>query len=126
VEGVGAGFDGNADDAAEVVAVGGRGVLGDEVELLDGVDAWREGYVVVVDLVVIHAIEDVVVGLLAVAVDVRAADLEAGLRTGKGAGVQGDGAGREQGELVVVASRKWEGDVGARIEDGSEEAVIGL
>src|ERR1700733_7245486 len=123
---VGSGFDGDADDAAEVVAIGGWRVLGDEVELLDGVDAGGEGYVVVVDLVVIHAIEDVVVGLLAVAVDVGASDLEARLRAGKGAGVQSDGAGREQGELVVVACGKGQSDIGASVENCAKVAVIGL
>ena len=51
----------------------------DEVELLDGIDTGSKGHVVVVDLIVVHAVEDVVVGLLAVAVDVGTADLEAGL-----------------------------------------------
>ncbi len=123
---VGAGLDGDADDAAKVVAVGSRGVLGDEIELLDGIDTGREGDLVVVDLVVVHAVEDVAVGLLAVAVDVGTSALEAGLRTGEAARVGGDGAGREQRELLVVAGGERQGDVGVCVEDGTDVAGIGL
>src|SRR5580698_10612271 len=79
VELIASGFDRDADDATEIVTVGRRRILRDEVDLLDGVDNGREGYNVVVDLIVVDAVEDVVVGLLAVAVDIGTANLEARL-----------------------------------------------
>src|SRR5580693_9840394 len=43
VELVGSRLEGDADDTAQIVTVGGWRVLRDEVELLDGIDTGREG-----------------------------------------------------------------------------------
>ena len=49
----------------------GRSIVGNEVEFLDSVGRWSVSQKVIRDLVVIHAIEDKVVGLLAVSIDIR-------------------------------------------------------
>ena len=95
------------------------GIVGDDVEFLDGVDIRREGDVVVDELVVVHAVQQVVIGLLAVAVDVRPAGVEGLLAGVEGAGAGGYRARREQRQLVVVAGFQRQVPDGARLHDGA-------
>ena len=75
-----AGLDADADDAAQELAEIGAGIVRDDVKLLDRVDAGRIRDVVVHELVVVHAVQQVVIGLLAVAVDVGPARVEREVR----------------------------------------------
>src|ERR1700722_240835 len=69
---IGARFDGCVDDAALEIAEFSRSIGGNEVEFLDGVGRGGNGQIVFRSLVVIHAVENEVIRLLAVAVDRRA------------------------------------------------------
>ena len=60
------------DNAALIVAELGGCVLGDEIEFLNRIRRWRIAHEVIRDLVVVYAIENEIIGLLAVPVDVRA------------------------------------------------------
>ena len=103
VELVGARFQAHVDHAAQEVAVFCAGVVGDHVEFLDGVHAGRIGDVVVDELVVIHTVQHVVVGLFAVAVDVRPRRIERLLPRVEGSRADGERAGDQQRQLVIVA-----------------------
>ena len=70
---VGAGLDRGIDDAAGKVAELSRGVGSDDVEFLDGVRRRRDGQVVFGGLVIVHPVQDEVIGLLAVSIDRRTA-----------------------------------------------------
>src|SRR5581483_6719963 len=72
VERVRSGFDGGIDNAPLVVSELRRRVLGDEIELFDGIRRWREAHQIIGDLVVVDAVENEIVSLLAVPVDIGA------------------------------------------------------
>ena len=65
-----AAFDADADDAAHEVAELGRRVLGDHVELLNGVKAGCIADRIFRYLVVVHAVEQEVIRLFAVSINV--------------------------------------------------------
>ena len=90
--GIGAGFDGRIYDAAQKIAELRGRILADQIEFLDGVGAGRVRDFVVVALIVVYAIEDVIVGLFAIAVDVRAADLKGVLARDERSRIGADGS----------------------------------
>ena len=73
MECVGARFDADADDATGVVAEIGAGILGDDIELLNGIDVRHVGDFVVFLFLVDDAVEEETNGLLAVAINVGTA-----------------------------------------------------
>ena len=89
--------------AAGVVAVIGRRVADDDVELLHRVGRRCVGNVVVIGLVDVHAVEDEVVVLLARAVHVGATGAECSLRRLESKDVGTQHARRQQRQLVDVA-----------------------
>ena len=62
-------LDADADDSAFEIPELGRGVIGDEIEFLDGVRSGCVSKQVVRNLVVVHAIEQEIVGLLAIPIN---------------------------------------------------------
>ena len=72
VEAVGSRLDGGVYDPALEIAEFSWCVAGYEIELLDGVRGWRVTQQVIRYLVVIHAVQQEIVGLLTVAIDQRA------------------------------------------------------
>src|SRR5882762_3953421 len=70
VKAVGAGFDGGVHDPALKVPEFSGGVLGNEIELLNGVGGRSEAEAILRNLVVVDAVEQEIVSLLAVSVDV--------------------------------------------------------
>ena len=76
VPGVCARLKAHVQDATQKVSELRRWILRDEVEFLNGVGAGRVGDFVVVVLIIVDAIENVVAGLFAIAVDIRTPDLE--------------------------------------------------
>ena len=89
-------LDLRADDRAHEVAELGRSVLRDLVELLNGVHARRIAHQVVRHLVVVHAVQNEVVGLLAVAVDVRPSAAGRRLAVGEAGRIRMYAARRQQ------------------------------
>src|SRR5581483_8162736 len=83
MESVGAALGADTDDAAHKVAELGRGILRDHVEFLNGINAWGIAHRILRDLIVIHAIEQEVIGLFTIAIDQRTAAREGRLRSGK-------------------------------------------
>ena len=92
---VGAGLQADIDNSAEEMAVLGAGIIGDDVHFLDCVNARRIGDVVVDEFVVVHAIQNVVIGLLAIAVQVRPRRVKGLLAGIEGCGANSDRAGNE-------------------------------
>ena len=76
---VGSGLDGRVDNSPLEVSEFRRGVAGNQVELLDGVGGRRIPQQVIRHLVVIHAVEQEIVRLLAVAIDQRTAAIKIGI-----------------------------------------------
>ena len=76
---VGSGLDGRVDNSSLEVSEFRRCVAGNQVELLDGIRRWRVSQQVVRHLVVIHAVEQEIVRLLAVAIDQRPAAIKTGI-----------------------------------------------
>src|SRR6266852_3199686 len=102
VETVSARLDGGADDATLEVPELGRRVLRDEVKLLNSV--WRRSKAdkVVRRLVVVHAVQDKVIGLLAIPVDVRPGSARSIVAVIEAVRIGRHCAGREQGQLNVI------------------------
>src|SRR5208282_4310378 len=99
-------FDGRADDAAHVLAKLGGRVGGDQVEFLDGVRRRGKAHQIVGYLIVVHAIKKEVVGLFAIAVDVRPSaggGVVAVVEVGR---IRADATRRQQRKFNVVARRK--------------------
>ena len=87
-----------ADDAALKVAKLGRSIIRNQVELFDSIWRRRVTQEVVRYLVVIHAVEQEIVGLLAVAVDQRPAAIKISIVAAGEAGRIGrHRSGRKQG-----------------------------
>ena len=63
-------LDRRTDDSTLKIAKLGRRVLRDQVEFLNRIGRWSKSKQIVRDLIVIHAVQDEVVRLFAVAVDV--------------------------------------------------------
>ena len=104
MEAVGSGLDGRVDDAAFEIAELCRRVLRDQIEFLDCIRRWCVTQQVVGDLVVIHAIEQEIVGLLAIAIDERTSAITAGVvAVIEAAGIGRDRTRREQCQLRVIA-----------------------
>ena len=74
--------------AHEVAELGGR-VLGNQVEFLNRIHAGRKADVIFRDLIVIKSVQQIIIGLFAVAVDVGTAAAEGRLRAGEFARVRG-------------------------------------
>ena len=70
VELVGARFQADVDHAAEKLAELRIRIVGDHAEFLDRVHVRRVGHIVIDELDVLHAVQQVVIGLLAIAVEV--------------------------------------------------------
>src|SRR5256714_5598650 len=62
---IGARLDAHTDDAALEVPEFSRSVVGDQVEFFDGVRSWRVPKQVVGNLIIVHAVEQKIVRLLA-------------------------------------------------------------
>ena len=104
MEAVGSRLDGGVDDAALKIAELGRSVARDQVELLNSIRRRRVTQQVVRNLVIVHAVQQEVVRLLAVAVDQRTASIPTGIvAVIKAAGIGGDGARRKQSKLDIIA-----------------------
>ena len=104
VETVRTGLDGRTDDAAHKVAKFGGGVVRDEVEFLDGIRSRGVTEEVIRHLVIVHTIEQEVVGLFAISVNQRPRTVTGGIASaGEAAGVGRYRAGRQQRQLHVIA-----------------------
>ena len=99
---VAAGFGADTDHAAQEVAELGARVVRYDVELLDCIDVRRIRDVIVHELVIIDTVEQIIIGLLAIAVDVGPARIECGKSGVKSSWASGHSAGREECELVIV------------------------
>ena len=94
---------GGADDAALIVPELSRGVLGNKVEFLNGVRRRGKADQVVRHLVVVHAVQDEVVGLFAVAVDIWPAAAGGIVAVIEAVGIRRHRPGRQQRQLHIVA-----------------------
>src|SRR6185369_11766971 len=95
---VGAGFYGDVDDASLEVAELGGGIAGDHLELLNRIHAGLIGDHIGVLVVVIHAVQQEVVGLLPIPVDVGPAAGRGAQAVGEAAGVDRGSTGGEKGK----------------------------
>src|SRR6185437_2045184 len=91
------------DDAALVVAEFCRGVLGDDVEISDGVDIRHERGLIVLVLAIENAVEEVLIRLFTVAVDKGAGIAIQVVRFVNSVGIVCRSSWREQAQLQVVA-----------------------
>ena len=87
-------------------------ILGDQAEFLNRVHTRSKSDQVVRHLVVIHAIEQEIVCLLAVSVDIRPAGAPRAISARQRLRIRMHAAGCEQGQLNVVAGEQGEIDVG--------------
>jgi hypothetical protein len=71
VKAVSSRLDGRANNAALEIAEFSRRVAGDEIELFDSIRCWCIAQQIIGNLIVIHAVKQEVVRLLAIAVDQR-------------------------------------------------------
>src|SRR5438034_1125678 len=118
METVGARLNAGTDDATLEVAELGRGILRDKVKLLNGVWCWRKTQKVVRHLIVVHAVQDKVIGLFTVPVDIGPSSLEGSVSAVvEVVGIRRDRTGREQSQLHVVA--------GSQRQTRSEERRVG-
>ena len=100
-------FDDGVHNSAFEIAELCRGVARDEVELLDRIGSRRVAEQIVRYLVVVHAVEQEVVRLLAVAVDEGTATVSASIVSViETAGIGRYRAWRKQGQLDIVAGGK--------------------
>ena len=106
VKAVGARFGRDTDDAAFIVPKLCRGILGDDVEFLDGVNIRNVGSFVVLVFAVQNAVEEVLVRLFAVAVDKRTAAIVQVLRLVNPTRIIGRGTRSKEAQLKIVASRQ--------------------
>ena len=119
METVRTGLDRSADNAALEVSKLRRGVAGNQVELLDGIGRRGVTQQVIRHLVVIHAVEQEIIRLLAVAIDQRPAAIKIGIVAAGEAGRIGRyRPGRKQGQLDVIARGQRQIIVGGRVDDG--------
>src|SRR5207302_11126801 len=89
-----------------------------EVELLDGVGGWRITQEVIRYLVVIHAVEQKIIGLLAVAIDERSTAITAStVAVIKAAGVGRHRPRCKQSQLDVIARGQGKIIVGSGVDD---------
>src|SRR5262249_25569988 len=95
MEVVGPRLEGGANDSALEIPEFGGGVLGDQVEFLDGVGSRCVPQEVVGNLVIVHAVQQKVVRLFAVPIDVWAATTVDVVPIVKAGGIWCDRAGRQ-------------------------------
>src|ERR1700732_4114222 len=101
---VSAGLDADADDPAhELAELSGR-ILGNHIELFNGVDTRRVADGVFRNLIIINSVQKKIVTLLAIAVDVRTPAVVSGFRASKLRRIYGNRARREQSQLNIVSS----------------------
>src|ERR1700730_8329328 len=117
METVSARLDGGADDTALKVSKLGRCVLSDEVKLLNCIWGRSKADMVVRCLIVIHTIQDKVVGLFAIPVDVRPASARGIVAVIEAVRVGRDRTGRQQGQLNIVARGEWQPVIGLGVDD---------
>jgi len=110
---VGAGLHAHADHAAQELSELSAGIIGDDAEFLDRIDVGRISHVVVDELGIFHAIQPVVSGLFAVAVNIGASGVKGRLASVEGRGTGGDRARHQQSQLIVVA--RFERQTGDRV-----------
>ena len=123
---VGAGFEGCADDAAHEVAEFRRRVVSDQVEFFDRVGRRRITQQVVRNLVVVHAVEDEVIRLFAVAVDKWPRAARNVVAIVEAARVGMNRARRQQRQFDVVARSQRKRLVGRPIDDRVNLRSFGL
>ena len=127
VKAVRPGFNCRADDTALEIPEFGRSVAGNEVEFLNCVRRRRIAKQVIRHLVVVHAIEQKVIGLVAISVDVRALRTEARVVTGvESIWIDRDRPRSQKGELYIIASRQWQRVVRRRVNNGVDLSRIRL
>ena len=112
-----AGFDGHADNSTLEISKLCRGILGDEVELLNGIRAGRVRHEVVGNLVIVHAIKKEIVSLLPVAIDVGLSRHIDAIRGSDGFAIGGYGSRSKQRQLHVVSAGQRQSHVCFRIND---------
>ena len=123
---VGAGLDDHVDDAALEVAEFGRGVVGDHLELGDGVQVRLVGRQVVRSLVVVHAVQQEVVALFAIAVDIRTAAARGALPVVEAGRIRRGDARRQQRQRDRVAADERRVDDGFRADHRADLRGLGL
>ena len=118
MEAVGPRLDSRAHDSALKVPELGRGILGDEIEFLNRIRRRRKANQIVRHLIVVHTVEDKVVGLFPVAVDVRTAAIAAGVvAVVEAPGVGRHRARRKQSQLDVISCGERQFFIGPGIDD---------
>src|SRR5439155_12734176 len=101
---IGTGLDRGVDNPTHKIAELGGGVVGNQVEFLNGVRSGSVAQQVIRYLIVIHAVEQEIVGLLAIAIDQRPAPITAGVvAVIEAARIGRYRPGRKQGQLDVIA-----------------------
>ena len=123
---VGSGLDGSANDPALEVTKLGRGILRDQVELLDRIRSGRVPQKVVRNLVIVHAIKNKVVGLFAVAIDERPATAGGVITIIEAGRIGRDGARREQRQLHIVARGQRQCLIRRGINNGAHCSTVRL
>ena len=120
------GLDRCTDDTALEVTKLSRRVIGYYVELLNGIHAGGVPDIVSAPFVVVHAVENEIIGLVTVAVDEGASLGAAGVAAGRRLGlvhagrVDGDTAGRQESQLDVVARGQRQPEFRRRVNDGAD------
>src|SRR5215469_786765 len=99
-------LDCRIDDTTQKIPKLRRRSVGDQIELLDGLDTRRVRDFIVVALIVIDPVQDVVVCLLPITVDIGATHLKRVLTRSKRPRIRAYGPGREKSELIVVSSNQ--------------------
>ncbi len=115
---VGARLNCGIDDSAVVVAEFRGSILSNDIELSDGIGRGCEAKQIIRYLIVIDAVQQEVVGLLAVPVDIGTSRFLGGVGSEIHAmGIDRDGASRKQGQLHIVPGFQWQIVGGSGIDD---------
>ena len=123
---IGAGLDGGIDDATGEVAELSRGVGSNDVEFLDGVGRRRDSQVIFGGLVVVHTVQNEVVGLLAMSIDVGTAAAVDVISVVQGGVIHGHAARRQKSQLDIVAGRQRNTGDGLGVDQGADLGSVGL
>ena len=127
METVGTGLDARTDDAAHEVAEFGRGVTGDQVKFLNSIRSRSVAEEVIRHLVVVHTVEQEVVGLFAIAVDERTRAVTASVvSANETAGVGGNRARGKERQLHVISGGERQVVIGGRVHNGIDLRRFGL
>ncbi len=85
-----------------------------------------DGQVIFGGLVVVHTVQDEVIGLLTVSIDVGTAAVVDVVSVVEGGVIHGDAAGRQQRQLNIVTGRQRNTGDGLGIDQGADLGGVGL